>query len=391
MKCFGPDGKLLWTYPNRWSNVHGSHDAPLPETGVMQGALFFLGMAPLDSGADVFVMNGNHGRFFVLSTDGMYLDEMFHDVRMGGAVDAYLIGGECFGGAFGRSQKTGAYYLQSGHTDYRLFRIDGLDQVRRGAGAVTVSPDQATAAQRSLTRRLAQQAQKKEATIPYLKTPPKIDAKDDDWTGDYAVKWSKSGQFPVAVRAGFDDRNLYLYYVVSDPSPWVNNGKDWTLLFKTGDSVDLQIGTDGSANPGRSGPVRGDLRLLIAPLEGRNVAVLYRHRCPGAGDPVEFRSPWRAEKVDSVRILKDAEIAVVKERDKYRIEAAIPLADLGLQSPGGKTLKADFGVLFGDADGAITMLRSYWSNQATMIVNDVPSEIMLSPNLWGNVTFEGRK
>jgi hypothetical protein len=37
------------------------------------------------------------------------------------------------------------------------------------------------------------------------------------------------------------------------------------------------------------------------------------------------------------------------------------------------------------------MLRSYWSNQATMLVNDVPGEIMLVPNLWGNAGFQERR
>ena len=143
MKCFAPDGRTLWAYPNRWTNVHGSHNAPLPETGVMQGALYFLGMARFDDQADIFVMNGNHGRFFALTSDGFYLAEMFKDVRMGASIDAYLIGGECFGGFFGRAATDGAYYLQSGHTDYRLFRLHGLAEARRSQGTVTVAPEQA--------------------------------------------------------------------------------------------------------------------------------------------------------------------------------------------------------------------------------------------------------
>ena len=97
MRAFDADGRLLWTLPNPWIGVHGSHNAPLPEIGVMQGALYFLGTAPLDSRGEVTVLNGNHGRFFVMTTDGLYLDEMFKDVRVTQQADAYLIGGECFG------------------------------------------------------------------------------------------------------------------------------------------------------------------------------------------------------------------------------------------------------------------------------------------------------
>ena len=390
MKCFAPDGRALWTYPNRWSNVHGSHAAPLPERGVMQGALFFLGMAPLDDKADVFVMNGNHGRFFVLSSDGFYLDEMFKDVRMGASLDAYLIGGECFGGFFGKSQKDGNYYLQSGHTDYRIFRLHGLDKIKRGEGAVAVSAAQAVAADNRQKRRAAEERVVREATVSFRAKPPKIDGQDNDWGGEPSVRWEKSGQFPVRVRVGYDDTNLYLHYTVADASPWVNNGKDWTTLFKTGDSVDLQIGSDPKADPKRSGPAPGDLRLLIAPFEGKEIAVLYRHRLAGAKDPVTFTCPWRSEKVDSVKKLETATIAVVREGGQYKVEAAVPLAELGLTAPAGKTFKADFGVIYGDPDGTVNMLRSYWANQATGLVNDVPGEIMLNPNLWGNVRFGDR-
>ena len=390
MKCFASDGRTLWAYPNRWTNVHGSHNAPLPETGVMQGALYFLGMAPLDDQADVFVMNGNHGRFFALTSDGLYLDEMFKDVRMGASIDAYLIGGECFGGCFGRSATDGAYYLQSGHTDYRIFRVHGLAEARRSQGACTVAPEQAIAAANNQVRSAAgTTTQTREATAPFRPTPPNIDGNDNDWPRDAAIRWDKSGKFPVTVRAAWDKQNLYLFYHVQDPSPWVNHGKDWTTLFKTGDSVDLQLGTEPAADPARRGPVPGDLRLLIAPREEKPVAVLYRHRAPGAADPVTFTSPWRSEKVASVAIVAGAKIAVAKGIDDYRVEAAIPLASLGLKPPGA--FRADFGAIYGDPGGAINMLRSYWSNQATGLVNDVPGEIMLHPNLWGTLKLEGAK
>ena len=90
-------------------------------------------------------------------------------------------------------------------------------------------------------------------------------------------------------------------------------------------------------------------------------------------------------------MLDAAKIAVKREDGRYRVEAAIPLAELGIGTAAGRTLRADFGVLYGDPSGTVTLLRSYWSNQATNLVNDVPGEIMLSPNRWGTVTFGGGK
>jgi hypothetical protein len=387
MRGFGADGALRWTYPNRWSNVHGSHNAPLPETGVLQGVLFSMGIAPLDKDSDVFVLVGNHGRYFAMSSDGLYLDEFFKDVRMGGSRDANYIGGEAFGGNFVKSAKDQKYYLQA--NGYRIYRLDGLDQVTRSQGTLNLTQAQAVAAERIRAQRQAAASAPKIATIPFLTKAPVIDGKDDEWKGQPTLDWDRSGQFRVSVSLGHDGTNLYACWRVQDQSPWVNTGKDWTLLFKTGDSVDLQIGTDANANPKRSGPVPGDLRLLVAPSEGQNLAVLYRHRVPGAKDPVTFTCPWRAEKVDEVKKLTSAQIAVTTERDRYRVELSVPLADLGLGTDAAPR-RFDVGTLFGDPQGTATSLRSYWSNQNTGLVNDVPGEIMLFPNLWGTMTMGGK-
>jgi hypothetical protein len=162
------------------------------------------------------------------------------------------------------------------------------------------------------------------------------------------------------------------------------------MLFKTGDSIDLQLGTDAKANPKRSGPVVGDLRLLIAPFQGGNIAVLYRHRMKGAtDDSVVFQCPWRNEKVDSVKKLDAAQIAVARSGNSYNVEVSVPLSELGLDAASfGKQLRGDFGIIYGDADGTTNIYRNYWSNQATALINDVPGEIMLSPNMWGDITLE---
>jgi hypothetical protein len=254
---------------------------------------------------------------------------------------------------------------------------------------LTVTPEQAVAAERHRTRVLAAKTPLRDVRIPWTKTALPMDDKAGDWPLEPVAQWSRNGQFPVAVRAAHDGKTLYLSYVVRDGSPWVNHGQDWQLLFKTGDSVDLQLGTDPNANPKRSGPVPGDLRLLIAPFQGSNIAVLYRHRLAGATDGVVFQCPWRSEKVDSVRKLASAKIAVRRSEDSYLVKAAVPLSALGLDASAfGKRLRCDFGVIYGDAEGTTNIFRNYWSNQATGLVNDVPGEIMLAPNLWGDATLE---
>lgn len=373
VKSLGPPSEpraSLWSFPNRWSNVHGSHDAPLPEPGVMQGTLGILGLASLDDQSDVFFLNGNHGRCFLLTSDGLYLDEVFVDVRVSYQNNEYRLGGEIFGGSFGRSETDGRYFVQIGHGPYRIYELTGLSDITRLSGSIDVSKEQILAAQRQNLRRAADGQAAKKLGVPGT------------------LQWDKSGKFRVQLDVNVDATHLHLHYRVEDRSPWINNGRDWTKLFATGDSVDLQIATDPQLSPKRSGPGEGDKRLMIAPLDGQPIAVLYEHRKRGGKNPVEFTSPWRGEKVDNVRRLPDAAIEATTNGGGYEVKVSVLLSDLGLHPQAGQTYRADFGVTYGDAEGTDTNLRSYWSNKSTGLVDDIPGEIMLSPNLWGEVRFE---
>ncbi len=372
MNAYAADGKHLWTYPNQWSNVHGSHEAPLPETGVMQGTMAILGMAPFDDRADVFFLNGNHGRCFLLTSDGLYLDEMFTDVRVSYLKNEYRLGGEIFGGMFDRSQRNGKYYVQVGHGPYRIYELSGIDKVQRMFGTLTVTRQQIAAAERQSRRKLAEKQVEKKFSIPGKLT------------------WDQNGRFRTEMTATVEGKHLRLTYHVQDPSPWINNGRDWTTLFASGDTVDLQIGVNPDADPKRRGPVPGDKRLVIAPYEGKPVAVLYEHVKPGGKNPIEFTSPWRGVKVDDVQKLTGVEVDVTTSHNGYVVDAKIPLGALGIPLS-GKALRADFGVTFGDAGGSDAQLRSYWANPATMLVDDIPGEIMLHPNLWGEVRIGSRE
>lgn len=394
LSAFAADGTRLWRYRNQWHGVHGSHDAPLPEPGVLQGILWFLGTAPFDDRGEVMLLNGNHGRFFLFTTDGIYLDEMFKDVRVTRETDAYMIGGECFGGYFSRGED-GAYYLQSGHTDYRAFRINGIETARRAEGRLTVTPAQLAAAQSALERRVARVAKPRVLRVTDLAAGAPAPGSDPEaWPGPWQAEWGEARrEFPYAkaklLRAG---ESLYLAFAVKDPSPWLNRGGDWTQLFKTGDSVDLQFSTDPAATPDRRVPVPGDRRLLLAPFKDKPLAVLYAHREPGtpAAERVVFSSPWRTETVDRVTQLTQARIEVKTRGGGYTLVAVLPLRDLGLPAGGqAADLKADVGVIYGDDSGSINLLRAYWANQATGLVNDVPGEIMLNPALWGRLQLGG--
>ena len=93
--------------------------------------------------------------------------------------------------------------------------------------------------------------------------------------------------------------------------------------------------------------------------------------------------------MDYVELLGDVTITVTtRERHGYVVEAAVPQARLGVRLREGLQLAGDFGATHAGPDGQRTKLRTYWSNQATGIVDDVVFELKLEPANWGRLRFE---
>jgi hypothetical protein len=162
-------------------------------------------------------------------------------------------------------------------------------------------------------------------------------------------------------------------------------------MYALGDTVDFQIGTDPEADSKRDKPALGDLRLSIGNLGGKPSAVIYRPVAKEKAPKKFFSGVWRdGVEYDSVLTLTDARIEVTVDEagKRYLVEAAIPLAALGLKPAAGLTLGGDFGATFGDAAGKDTLLRSHWNNQATGIVADEVDELRIDPGNWGRIIFE---
>ena len=81
-----------------------------------------------------------------------------------------------------------------------------------------------------------------------------------------------------------------------------------------------------------------------------------------------------------------ARVEVLNDVREANYALRIPLSLVGLRPRRGGTLRGDIGVLRGQ-NGA-TVARVYWSNKATAIVSDVPSEAALAPQNWGVVEMK---
>ena len=392
-------GRRLWAYPNDYVGVHGSHNATPPEPGLIRGAYDIVGAATLPSPiGGIWVIPTNVSEWHVLTSDGFYLTRLFQpdplkyqfpaDPAPGADMSNAPpgAGGEDFGGSIAQGAD-GRLYVQAGKTGYWNLEVTGLETTKAlSGGRLTLSqPDTAHAA--------GFQAQEQQIVSgPHLLTVARL---TPTFTGDLAhdfagantVHFGKSDDSATTSAAAYDAQNLYLAWDVRDNTPWVNGATAPENLYLGGDTVDFQIGTDAKADQARGEAGPGDLRLSVGNFGGKDTAVLYRKVSP-IKKPFAFHSGVVANyPMDYVAPAPEAKITVTKRGDGYTVEAAVPLASLGLTPQPGLTLAGDFGVTFGDPAGQRTRLRSYWSNQHTGIVDDAVFELMMEPRNWGRLTF----
>jgi hypothetical protein len=399
LTCLADDGTKLWSYGlDMFNDVHGSHLAPISERDDhLYGILNCIGTAETPVGK-AFAMNSNIGRLYLMTTDGLFVGSVFQDCRIGpeawpgdpraGApMGGVTMGGEWFGGYFFKAKASNEYFLIAGAGNYNLIKLNGFDTLQSiPAATVEFTGKDLVAAERLQQERAAAKATPKALTITRIPTPAKLDGRLEKYAKESIVSWN-AGNASARGAIATDGTSLLLAYDVNgDTNPMVNAGKDVTQLFTTGDSVDFQLGTDPDADPKRGDAVPGDLRLLFSVMDGKPVAVLYRWKTTGAKHPQTFTCPWRQYTVEDVQVLTDATVNIDRRSGGYSLEAAVPLATLGFDPKPGKQYRLDLGVIFSDATGTTRLLRMYWANKATGLVNDVPGEIMPTPTLWGTAT-----
>ncbi|VVM08216.1 partial gluconolactonase, partial [Methylacidimicrobium cyclopophantes] len=397
LEMVSPEGKVLWQYPNPWPGVHGSHSAPQSAPGRLIGPLYVIGSA--DAGAElgeILCLAGNMGERYLLTTDGLYVAALFRDGRgapdsmppaakRGKTLDQATAGGESFGGQFFRNPADGAYYLSGPVSEARecsvVAKLVGLETLRRLpdqrirlSEAVTPSGKVADARGSSAILEI----------VPLTKPAGGVPGPElFDWSSPARVAhWVFDPGHSAEASWTFDDRYLYVgFHAVKDSTPMLNQGRDPSRLFKTGDCAILELRTGGA---GREGEIRqGDVRLLLSVCEGRPIAVLYRYRVPGTSEPSEFASPIGVTRIDRVEVLSDAQVRIEPELGGYSLYASVPLQKIGWHPVPGGVYRGDLGIIYSDRSGTIDELRMYWANRQTGLVNDLASEAAIDPSRWG--------
>ena len=392
-------GKLLWTYPNPYFQVHGSHNAPAPEPGLFRGAFGPVGTANLPGVGNFWAINGNLGEWWVLSSDGFFVTRLFNGNCFDWNWPANPLpgsdmtnlpagsGGEDFGGSMTQA-KDGKVYIQAGKAGLWNVAVNGLEKtVAIPGGKVQISEPEAKKAlalrEQTLQKAAGGTLQVAQATIAFSGNI------DQDFKTSERVAYQKSEDASVHTALAWDNTKLYIGWQVKDATPWVNGAQDISQMYACGDTVDLQLGTDPAADAKRTKAVKGDLRLSIGNFKGKPTAVLYRF-VSDEKKPRTFSSGVvQGWVVDWVDVLAEAQINVKVDAGKgYVVEAAVPLTALGLKPAPKLSLRGDVGVTHGDSAGARTRLRTYWSNQETGLVDDVVFELQPTPGKWGEFSFQ---
>jgi hypothetical protein len=402
-------GEPRWAYPSPWPGLHASHESPPPGfPGMAIGTTRLLGDFVTPRGSDagpLWAINGNQGNMYLFTADGLFVAELFRDVRRGPTwsmpvgqrgmlLNDLTLHDENFWPSITQARDGQVYLLDGARSS--LVRVDGLETIRRlPETTVTLGADDLARARAYFVEtEAARQMDQGSGTmkVSLRATVPVVDGLLDDWSGADWVGIDKSGvaayfdssskPYDVRGAVAVSGDRLYAAFRTGDPNLLRNSGEMPNALFKTGGALDLMIGADVSADEKRSKPVDGDARLLVTKAKNRTVAVLYRAVVPGTADPVPFSSPWRTITLDRVEDVS-AQVQLAGTNGNYEI--SIPLAALGLKAQAGQRIKGDLGILRGN--GFQTVQRVYWANKASGITADVPSEAELTPRLWGRWEF----
>lgn len=405
------NGVAVWSYPNLWPGLHASHSAPLPNNeGEIIGATRLLG-GPMDMGKSIgqlWAVNGNHGSVYFFTHDGLFVTALFEVMRKGKLwrmpvayrnmpLDSVTLGEENFWPGITKTEKGQVYLVDGARSS--LVRLDGIENIQRlpDASLTVTAEDMQKSRAWQLEAEAARQKnnEAKVLNIGWLTQPPVVDGNPEEYAQCQWAAIDKRGvkayfnantkPYNLEAAAAVYGDKLYLLYKTGNDKLLQNSGEMPVALFKTGGALDLMISTNATAESNRRKPVEGDSRLLVSMVNGKPQALLYKAVVPGTKerDKIPFTSPVQTIFFDKVLDVSK-QITMAGKEGNY--ELSVPLELLGLNPVDGLRISADIGVLRGEKGE--TTSRTYWSNKATGITADVPSEAMLTPYLWGKFEFK---
>ncbi len=370
-----------------YPNLYQRHDAPAARRGVLIAPFRTNGVVEnVPAVGSVTALSGDRGEWFILSMDGIYLSSILQDSKGDVTLDETFVGQESFGGFFWRDE-TGRVLAQLGGPSYRIVEITGLDTTRKETLKIKLTTKQRAAGIKLAEKRLADVIEEPEtltiarlASLPRSAPNPEGNTNSDLIENVSTVRVQEIGDPSRWFRTALahDGTSLMIAWQVNDSNPWRNGEGSFTHAFIGGDSVDLQLDVPG----------RGPIRVLAAPLGGKNTAIYWQQKAPAQVNPLTYvvsNNNANAQHFDVVRRLDSAKLSVSTGLRGYSVLLTIPLADLGIDPTKMNEIKGIVGVIFSDPSGTNRASRLYWHDKATGLVSDVPSESRLNPAHWGKI------
>ena len=336
-------GNIRWTWQTAgFGGQSCTHGKPFysPDESVAEMIWCGAEQAPAGDLGTFFVTCHYFGCYTIWTADGFLAGRIFTDIRdpkrlpwnmpdhlRGLELQGVTLSDEHYSGFFTRTFEDNKYYVTAGKHHVSVAEVVGLDKAKRGTGPVKVTLENVRTA---MAQTAAAGQRKVYATAPVLRVPrltPKIGGKSNDWPRDGFTRLNSHVRFQIA----YDAAHLYARWEVNGLGPFKNSGTDYHSLYKTGAGVDLHLGADPQADARRKSPVAGDLRILIAPMAGKAVAVLYEPVDPAAPADLAWDSSTGVARMrfDRVELLTRAALHAEPRQDGYVVEASIPFAALG--------------------------------------------------------------
>jgi sugar lactone lactonase YvrE len=379
LSLYRPDGTLAWVYPGL-RNWHSTINVGSPKPGTLWGATCPVGVVGRFSGLVSYF-----GTVDLVRDDGLFVAQVFeHPAKGNNGPNIFYI--EFLAGQMVQPKGTGKTYLLAGDQDCRVSEVIGLDSVRDLRGGVY-----------QYTPAMAEQAAK--AWADYQAKA----------AGGQALVLARGGEAGLAVadpvgrvvddkrgfqvQAAYDATHLYFRYTVTSPATLTNAMTDPQTIYKGGNLLDIQVATDVAADPKRTKPAAGDVRLLVSRRDGKPWAALLRPKVAGfTGQPITLTSPTGSETFDSIAVTDRVVLRNLRQTPQgFEVTAVVPLELLGLGGlKAGSEVRLDVGYIFGDVGGVNAAVRAYWHNNSftANVVNDIPHESRLEPAEWGQARVE---
>ncbi len=370
-----------------YPNPYGRHDGPAARRGLLTAPFRTNGVVEDVPGVgSITALAGDRGEWFLMSMDGLFISSICQDAKGEVTLDETYTGQESFGGFIWKDER-GKIMVQLGGASYRIMELTGLETTRRQQLSVTITSEQIGEGSRIAAARhkdaMSEPSELLIARVEKLPAEPvaaempqgtPLIASAPDWK---VVEAGNPARWWRAAMA-HDGRNLAVMYQVADPSPWKNGAGSFTHAFIGGDAVDLQLDIPG----------RGPIRVLAAPVEGRNTVIYWQKETPEKVNPMTYvveNNPANARAFDVVKRLESATVKSASGFSGYSILLTIPLADLGIDPANLESIKGIVGVIYSDPTGTNRAVRLYWHDKNTGMVSDVPTESALNVANWGPI------